>query len=312
MVEASTRGRWTVANGALAAAASAALVATAFAVSRSEADETSVDPHAGIAIDAPLGDVDTMIARLELRLKGDPADVAGWRMLGWSRLQTGRAADAVVAYERAVALAPDDAATWSSLGEAISPTQILQRRAMPFARAGARSQGFVGALHPSVDQGAVGRTGRARSRTGLPCSTTPRPMPTGSASARQGVERGQGNRNGYQRAPAQGSARRLPRFRDRPAQQMAAASALPAGEQQAMIDGMVARLDARLAANPRDVEGWSRLMRARMVLGQATPPQRRSGPGCRPSPTTRRRRRGCGRRRRRSTFRARTTADSRG
>jgi cytochrome c-type biogenesis protein CcmH len=36
-----------------------------------------------------------------------------------------------------------------------------------------------------------------------------------------------------------------------------------------MIDGMVDRLQARLAREPRDVEGWARLMRARMVLGQS-------------------------------------------
>ncbi len=31
-----------------------------------------------------------------------------------------------------------------------------------------------------------------------------------------------------------------------------------------MVDG----LEQRLAANPRDAEGWVRLMRSRMVLGQ--------------------------------------------
>ena len=48
--------------------------------------------------------------------------------------------------------------------------------------------------------------------------------------------------------------------------QMAAASALPASDQQAMINGMVGGLAARLAANPDDVEGWVRLIRSRMVL----------------------------------------------
>ena len=35
-----------------------------------------------------------------------------------------------------------------------------------------------------------------------------------------------------------------------------------------MIDGMVSRLDARLQANPADLGGWLRLIRARRVLGQ--------------------------------------------
>jgi cytochrome c-type biogenesis protein CcmH len=50
--------------------------------------------------------------------------------------------------------------------------------------------------------------------------------------------------------------------------QVAAAGRLSAGDQQAMIAGMVARLADRLQKNPRDLDGWERLMRARMVLGQ--------------------------------------------
>ena len=37
---------------------------------------------------------------------------------------------------------------------------------------------------------------------------------------------------------------------------------------QAMVDGMVSRLDARLKANPADLDGWLRLIRARRVLDQ--------------------------------------------
>ena len=39
-------------------------------------------------------------------------------------------------------------------------------------------------------------------------------------------------------------------------------------DRQAMIAGMVDRLQAQLKASPRDEDGWVRLMRARMVLGQ--------------------------------------------
>ena len=35
-----------------------------------------------------------------------------------------------------------------------------------------------------------------------------------------------------------------------------------------MIDGMVSRLDARLKANPKDLDGWLKLIRARRVLAQ--------------------------------------------
>ncbi len=51
-------------------------------------------------------------------------------------------------------------------------------------------------------------------------------------------------------------------------EQTAAAAALPAGEQMAMIRGMIDRLEARLAEEPGDIDGWLRLARSRAVLGE--------------------------------------------
>lgn len=56
-------------------------------------------------------------------------------------------------------------------------------------------------------------------------------------------------------------------------QQMAAASSLPPSEQDQMVRGMVESLAARLRANPKDANGWIRLMRARMVLGETSAAQ---------------------------------------
>lgn len=63
-------------------------------------------------------DVNTMIARLASRLETAPDDVDGWRMLGWSYRNTGRPQDAVKAYERAVALAPQRTDLAQALTEA--------------------------------------------------------------------------------------------------------------------------------------------------------------------------------------------------
>ena len=52
------------------------------------------------------------------------------------------------------------------------------------------------------------------------------------------------------------------------ADQVARASQMPAGDQQAMIQNMVEGLASRLKSDPRDPNGWVRLMRARMVLNQ--------------------------------------------
>jgi len=51
--------------------------------------------------------------------------------------------------------------------------------------------------------------------------------------------------------------------------QVAAAQAMSPAERQQMIQGMVSGLAERLKQNPRDRDGWERLIRARMVLGQA-------------------------------------------
>ena len=50
---------------------------------------------------------------------------------------------------------------------------------------------------------------------------------------------------------------------------IAAAKDMPAAGQQAMIQAMVDRLDARLASDGKDLEGWLRLARARNVLGES-------------------------------------------
>ena len=64
-----------------------------------------------------LPDVDTMIVRLEKRLESEPANIDGWRMLGWSYANTGKFNEAVTAYQRALALAPDNAELSAALEE---------------------------------------------------------------------------------------------------------------------------------------------------------------------------------------------------
>jgi cytochrome c-type biogenesis protein CcmH len=43
---------------------------------------------------------------------------------------------------------------------------------------------------------------------------------------------------------------------------------MPAGDRAAMIQGMVAGLADRLQRSPRDADGWIKLIRSRMVLGE--------------------------------------------
>jgi len=52
------------------------------------------------------------------------------------------------------------------------------------------------------------------------------------------------------------------------AEDIAAAQQMSPDDQQEMIRGMVSSLRARLEDTPQDAEGWTRLLRARKVLGQ--------------------------------------------
>jgi cytochrome c-type biogenesis protein CcmH len=48
-----------------------------------------------------------------------------------------------------------------------------------------------------------------------------------------------------------------------------AAEAMPPGDRAAMIQGMVDSLARRLEQSPRDADGWIKLIRSRVVLGEA-------------------------------------------
>jgi cytochrome c-type biogenesis protein CcmH len=75
-------------------------------------------PESAAAVAAP--DVAAMIAKLEKHLRDDPADLAGWLMLGRSYVALQRLDEAVAAYERAHRLDAKSVEATLGLGEAIS------------------------------------------------------------------------------------------------------------------------------------------------------------------------------------------------
>lgn len=76
------------------------------------------EPESAAAADKLLPDVNTMIERLAARLETTPEDIEGWRMLGWSYLQTGQYEEAATAYAKAIELAPNAAELKRSYEEA--------------------------------------------------------------------------------------------------------------------------------------------------------------------------------------------------
>ncbi|HEX9159244.1 MAG TPA: c-type cytochrome biogenesis protein CcmI, partial [Rhizomicrobium sp.] len=232
------------------------------------ADSTPVNATAATH---PGGDVAAMIVQLESRMRENPTDPEGWRMLGWSYLVTGRAADAAVAYGRAVALAPNNADYRSSEGEAlvrasggqVTPSALDTFRAALKDDPGDPRAKYYLALYK--DQ--TGDHSGAMADWVALINSAPRDAPWLSDVRRfvTNVARKRGlNISGKlppEPAPADSQNGPTPA-------QVAAANPMPAADRDAMIHAMVDRLAGELKTNPKNAEGWERLMRARMVLGE--------------------------------------------
>ena len=238
---------------------------------------------AGVATDAeghPEGDVGAMIAQLETQMQQRPDNAEGWRMLGWSYMQTGRNAEAAAAYGKAAALDPTNAEYLSAQGEAtvlaqlgsVTPAaQDIFRRAVAADPGDPRARYYLGV---AKDQ-AGDRDGAMNDWIAL-IKSAPPDAPW-ALEVRAFVEKVAADRKidisgrlpppsamAAAPPPAMGGAPRGPTQAD-----VAAAQNMTEGDRNAMVQGMVDGLAARLKQNPRDRAGWERLLRARMVLGQA-------------------------------------------
>jgi cytochrome c-type biogenesis protein CcmH len=221
-------------------------------------------------------DVQAMIVQLETQLRETPEDVNGWRMLGWSYFQTGRFAEAAEAYGRAAALEPANAEHFSAQGEAlvqagsgqVTPAALTAfRGALRADPQDPRARYFI-----AVEMDQRGEREAAMTAwidlinsapAGAPWATEVRAFVEDLAR-----ERGQDISGRLRPAPAGTPAAAVPPGIPGPtAAQIAEAGSMAPAEQQAMIQGMVSGLEERLRASPRDRDGWVRLMRARMVLG---------------------------------------------
>jgi cytochrome c-type biogenesis protein CcmH len=226
----------------------------------------------------PQGDVATMISGLEKRLAVSPGDVEGWRMLGWARFQTQRYPQAAEAYARAAALAPGQAALWSALGEArvMAAGSVGADAHEAFTRALAidpkdpRSRYFLGVEkdvagdHAAAIDDWIALLGDAP--PDAPWAASVRKLVIQVASSAK-IDVAGRLPPAAQPAPAAGEAVATAAIPGPTPADMAAARQLAPSQQDAMVRGMVDRLAARLASDPRDAAGWIRLMRARMVLG---------------------------------------------
>lgn len=278
--------RLTPARLVLGAAGLIALAAVCVAMFRDRGATPS--PANSQAAQAPAGNVEDLIRRLEKRMQGNASDADGWRMLGWAYFATGHYAESANAYSKATAIDPKKAEYWSALGEAtvlaekdarVSPTaEQAFRRAILIDVKDIRARYFL-AVKRDMDgdhRGAVDDwiALLKEAPTGAPWAADVRQLVTKVAGDNRIDIAGRLPPGDAQAAP-------MPNLSAGPSlavdaanadvpgptrEQMQAAAALPPSQQDAMVQGMVNGLAARLASNPKDPDGWIRLIRARMVL----------------------------------------------
>ena len=240
--------------------------------------QASAPAQAALPPGHPGGDPASMIAALETRMKSAPNDPEGWRMLGWSYLQVGRNAEAAQAYGKAAALDPTNADYLSAEGEAsvlaangqVTPqAEAAFRKAVSLDGADPRARYYLAmAKDQRGDQKGAMDDWVALVKSAPPdAAWAPQVRAfVEKVAAARGVDlAGRLPPAPATPASAEAAGAGMP---GPTSEQMAAAGQMSAGDRQAMIAGMVQRLSDRLAKNPRDLEGWQRLIRARMVLGQ--------------------------------------------
>jgi cytochrome c-type biogenesis protein CcmH len=197
--------------------------------------------------------LDNLVAQVEAHLEKNPTDGRGWSVLAPVLERLGRYDDAVRAFHNSITYNGDSAERRADLGEALAAAAggvITSEAKAEFERAVALNADDVKAnyfLGMAAEQD--GRSAEAASiwRTMLakaPPNAPWRPL-VQAALARVGDST-------------------VPALSD---DTMAAAKDMNEADRGAMIRGMVDRLATRLKQNGDDVEGWLRLVRAYMVMG---------------------------------------------
>jgi cytochrome c-type biogenesis protein CcmH len=199
---------------------------------------------------APL---EQLVAQVEQHLEKTPRDGRGWEVLAPVLFKLGRYDDAVRAFRNALTYNGETAARHGNLGEALAAAAsgvITAEARAEFERARALDPNDVKAryfLGLAAEQD--GRRDAAETAWRALLTDAPPDAPW-----RAGVERALASLTG-KLAP------------DIPDDDVAAARSMNAEQRATFIRGMVDRLATRLKQNGDDFDGWVRLIRAYLVLG---------------------------------------------
>ncbi|RWA72560.1 c-type cytochrome biogenesis protein CcmI [Mesorhizobium sp.] len=204
--------------------------------------------------------VDELVARAEAHLAANPSDGKGWDVLAPVYLRLQRFPDAITAYRNAIRLDGDSAVRQAGLGEAIAnaaggivsaEAQDAFEAALKLDPANAKANFYLAMGLAQEGKKAEAAAAWQKMLGQLaPDSPWRNAVQQALAETEPSVPAA---------APANGPDARA----------VEAAQQMSPQDRQAMIETMVAGLDDRLKQNPRDEEGWMRLIRSYVVLGKA-------------------------------------------
>jgi len=201
--------------------------------------------------------VDMLVARVEDHLAAEPEDGRGWEVLAPVYMRIGRYDDSAQAWANAIRLLGSTPEREANRGEALVAARdglISDEARQAFARALRLDAAMPKARYfvaMSAEQD--GDTGKATQLWRLLLADSPPDAPW-----RPAVE---------QRLAALAESGAEPAAPGPSREEVAAASEMSEAERAEMISGMVDRLAGRLAENGADLDGWLRLARAYVVLG---------------------------------------------
>jgi cytochrome c-type biogenesis protein CcmH len=197
--------------------------------------------------------LDNLVAQVEQHLEKNPTDGRGWSVLAPVLLRLGRFDDAVRAFRNSITYNGDSAERRADLGEALAGAAggvVTAEAKAEFERAvalnadDAKANYFLGLAAEQDGRATEAATIWRAMLAKAPQDAPWRPL-VRAALARIG---GSG----------------VPALSD---DAVTAAKGMNEAERGEMIRGMVERLASRLKQNGDDVEGWLRLVRAYMVMG---------------------------------------------
>ena len=266
-----------ISSGTLALAAAALLAAAAIGIAIFGSDEPiAKEPGTNMAAAAAAPSLDESIASLREALRQDPDNHENWFLLGLALRDAGQFAPAEQAFRRATELAPDNADYAAYLaealllagGETVPPeAERLFRRVLELEPGNPQARYYLATMKDMRgEHGQAVDELIALLRDAPPGAPwEPQVREAATAIARQNDIDVAGRLPPPSQPPASTATAAIP---GPTREQLEAARSLPPSQQDAMVQSMVEGLANRLRTNPRDADGWIRLMRSRMVLNQ--------------------------------------------